>query len=73
MPEIRKNMITNPLEPRNYPYSRIRYTPARLIQLAIRWLYMMFSPYKVISWDIHLPCHAKHVTPSRRGEALSRG
>ena len=33
----------------------------------------MFSPYKVISWNIHLPCHAKHVTPSRRGEALSRG
>ena len=39
----------------------------------IRWLYMMFSPYKDISWNIHLPCHAKHVTPSRRGEALSRG
>ena len=35
MPEIRKNMITNPLEPRYYPYSRIRYTPARFIPLAI--------------------------------------
>ena len=73
MPEIRKNMITNPLEPRYYPYTRIPNRYTRLIPLAIRWLYMMFSPYKVFSWNIHLPCHAKHVTPSRRGEALSRG
>ena len=72
MPEIRKNMITNPLEPRYYPIPES--ATARAVNTAgIRWLYMMFSPYKVISWNIPLPCHAKHVTPSRRGEALSRG